>query len=217
MNKVIAFILLIAVDAVIGQAHYFILHEDTYGASLLIQQFFLAAFIFCLIDYKYIVLKTISFVFMLSEVGDVVQYLSLDSNGIAPFVSVMLFVPWLIYAIYRTYDVESAEPQPDMIYKVAHKPDDFTSFICSLIFEKPTSGSGVLLNNVLYIYRHGEFSKIDFNRLPKERVIIMETGFHKDDRTIKYLQSMLGHAWMPWSNCITMQVKLRWMHRARKG
>lgn len=219
MNKIYAFILLILADTLVGQAHLYDFGIDpwfTFGASLMFQQFMLALFIYYIVEYKHLILKTLTFIFMLTEAWDIVTYLNVENTNTAAFLNILFFVPWFIYAVYRSYDNECVKPEKDMIYKVAHRPDNFTGFLGSLIFEKPTSGSGILINDNLYIYRHGEFEKLDFKKLKKKRLIITSTGFHKDSKTIAYLQSMIGKSWLPWQNCITMQVRMRWLHRAGK-
>ena len=205
MTKIYAFILLIVADSLIGQAHTF---GIDFELSLIIQQALVAWFVYYLISYRHLTLKTITFIFALSETTDMACYLNDTVLDWMIWVDLIIVIPWLLYAIYRSNDEEDALTSENNIYLLSHKPDNFMDFLLSLV--TGTSGYSVLANGYIYGYKKGIFTKRKFHHLQK--IKIKRTHIIASDKVMEYLESMIGKSWHLWQNCVTMQIHLRGWH-----
>lgn len=198
-NMAIAFLLLIAADSLIGQI-------DSVGELVyIIQQALIAWFIYYLVSYNPLTLKTIAFIFAITEVSDIACYLNDEISYIMFWIDLTIIVPWLLYAAWRTHDKSDIPKDDGYIYLVSHKPNNFLDFLVSIWSN--TSGYSVLAHSYIYGYKKGVFTKREFINLPS--MTIKRTHIKASGKVMYYLESMIGKTWHAWQNCVTMQIKLR--------
>ena len=193
-------------DAFNMEAH----HMDT--LVLMTQQLLLAALLFYAVGYDNLIVKTIAFEFTLTEAWDIGQYLYFDDGFtfISTSLNLALFVPWLIYAIFRRYDAECESPGIDRVYLVSKKPDNIWTFLPSLF--TGTSGYSVLINGTKYGYCNGEVKVRDYYHPDNQYRYISASGIEYSDNILNYLQQKQGTKWKPWDNCITVHLKIKFMN-----
>jgi len=186
----------IAASIVAGQ--YFWLSDtwQAYSVSLNIQLFIAWFLVFYLMPYSRLVEKSAAFLFALSYVLDMLN---------APiYVSIATFGIWLLWVIYRPYTLPSAKVDLDYVYWFAHKPDNFTGFIHSLIDPKPLGGYGIATDGSGYLYRHGEFQVVPMDNMPDGVIYIK--AMKRGDKITSYLISKVGAKWGIRSNCIVTRI-----------
>jgi len=212
-----AIIALICIDTIFANTYehiFFWLDPwDAFAVSMLVRMFVVTFFVMWLIPYKHLLVKSAAFIYSLSYAFDIIQYLFVHDR-LLPYavgLSFFVFIPWLFYAWFRSYEVTSDKLEPGVVYFAAHKPDTFLGFMLSLITERPLGGSGVLVNDTVYMYRHGVFRKHRLSVMP-DCVVYTKSSIKADSETIEYLEGMVGKSWQPWRNCLTM--KARMFHHA---
>jgi len=189
---------------------------DAFSVSLLVRLFMVTFLVSWLVPYKYLLVKSVAFIYSLTYAFDIIQY-TCANDPMLPFavgLSFFVFVPWFIYSWFRSYDVKSEEVNHDFIYFVAHRPDSFSGFLLSLFTDRPLGGSGILVGDTVYLYHRGVFKRFKKYQMPANTVYT-NSNIRFNIWTVEYLESMVGKTWHLWRNCVTM--KLRMMGHARKA
>jgi len=193
---------LIAIAVSIALGQYFWLSDtvDAYAISLNAQLFIAWALVVYFIPYERLLEKSAAFIFMLSYVSDIF--------AMPIWCNVSVFGTWMLWAAYRSYDVESDEIVPGSIYWVAHKPDKLSGLVLSMLSSKPLGGYGVLCNGIVYLYHHSEFKAVGQLSLPADMVYI-KSSLKSTEKIEQYLQNNIGAKWGVFSNCLTVRFRIR--------
>ena len=193
----------IAASIVAGQ--YFWLSDTwtAYGISMNIQLFMVWALVFSIIPYSRLIEKSAAFIFAISYFWDVVAY-SFEPTGWAIALNGATVIGWLLWVIYRPYTLQSAKVDLDYVYWFAHKPDNFTGFIHSLIDPKPLGGYGIATDGSAYLYRHGEFQVVPIDNMPKSMIYFK--AMKRNNAITSYLISKVGARWGIRNNCIVTRI-----------
>jgi len=209
MNHKYALACFVILDTTLGNLHFsgIGLNEyDAYVIGLLLQMAVISMLIVWLVPYTFLLAKNIAFIFMLSEWWELVQYLTNGAFNTALLIAnVAIFMPWLLYAWFRSYDIASVKPKAGMLYRVTKKPHSLLGFILSL-WGRATQGSAVWCNGKVYGFHHGEFTVV--NRVPSDSLIIA-TGKKFSEKVENKLNAKVGEMWAWRNNCVTLWWGLR--------
>jgi len=202
-------ILAILIDTALGQ--YFRISDtwEWYDQSILWSNALWVFVVVCLIPYRHLATKTIMAIFFLSELWEVAQfYAPHASDSVLLACNVAIFVPWLLYALFRSYTIPSARPKRGMLYRVTKRPHNVLGFILSL-WGRATQGSGVWCNGKVYSYHKGKFKVV--NRTPRNALVIA-TGKKSSAEIENKLNTKVGEMWTWRNNCVTLWWGLRRVH-----
>lgn len=158
------------------------------------------------IPYSELMFKSVAFIVFLDAIWNIGQFIMNGAyQGPLELLNAVIFLPWLAYAMLRSYEVKSVVPHIDRVYMVTHSPDNFTGFILS-IFKRPVGGSGIWIHGNTYSFHKGVFEV--HSRVPPNAIFI-ETGIDTKPEIEAYLKNKIGQHWKLWNNCLTTLWKVR--------
>jgi len=196
-----AILFCVVADTVCGQYFHAADSDRAYGLSLLLRALIWTWFAFYAIDYRHLLAKTFAFIFMLTSIGNIVMYFLPISAWLTVGPGIV-FVIWLSYAYQRDYALNIDVTDKDRVYLITKAPDDWQSFLLSLI-GRPTGGYGLLVRDNLYYYRKGRFVCEPRTKAPN-KLIVKDTNMMATVELQHWLSAKVGekHSWR--HNCITI-------------
>ena len=167
--------------------------------------------LFSVLPYNKLLLKSVAMLYVIDSVWSLLQFYANGSLAwYLELLNIFIFIPWIIYALSRSYEARSVPILDGGVYWLANIPKNISGFIISL-FGEPLGGFSLYMDGRLYGYKNGKFEarSLDADRL---NVYAIEARAMESESLRQLMQSMVGLKWGFMNNCVTLRLRVWWHH-----
>ena len=190
---------------IVGLVHLFF-DGDTawyvYAAGLIAQQMIAFMVLFSYISYEKLKDKTLAAMLCVFPFLEIALLFTHNPYGIAFIVASTLSVMWLMWAVFRRYDVTSDTLDSEYVYAIAKPPNSFITFLAALV--KMFGRYSYYVNGSVFHYHKDYFIMTPADRFPMTDATIIRTKVRATKEVHDALTNSIGTKWGWWNNCLTV-------------